>query len=125
MGNLQHTPWAFVAAILVATTALVALTTWEGWPSLLVAAVAALATCVGAMAAPATFTAPPPPAGEWRRRKSWQLAIAGLVTVATGIFLQETVGVAAIFGIVGAMLYGAVAPRAAADENATRERTDP
>lgn len=118
---MHRIPWSVTLAVFVLTSAVIALgESGPWWQRLLVGVIAALATVVGAMCAPAHFGRDDVGAAELRRRKQWQLVIAGATTAVLGRSFLDSPGVAAIFGIVAAMFVGALWPR----ENVARDTTD-
>lgn len=105
-----------VGIVFVLTAVIVAARTGFTGPLFLAAAVASVATVIGALCAPATFSMPRPDRAEALTRKSIQLVAAGGVTAATVWIFDTNPGVAAIGGIVAAMMVGAVWPRTASPE---------
>lgn len=113
---MKNIPWPIVGGVVVLTTVIVAARTGFTGPAFLVAAIASFATVVGALCAPTTFSPPRPDRAEARSRKSIQLTAAGVVTAGIVSFFATNPGVAAIGGIVAAMMVGAVWPRTASPE---------
>ena len=113
---MKNIPWPMVGIVFVLTAVIVAAGTGFTGPELLVAAIASLAMVIGALCAPATFSAPRPDPVEARSRKAIQLIAAGVVMVALAWPFSVTPGVAAIGGIVAAMMVGAIWPRTSSPE---------
>lgn len=113
---MKNIPWPMVGIVFVLTAVIVAARTGFTGALFLTAALASLATVIGALCAPATFSPPRPDRAEARSRKSIQLTAAGLVTAGIVWLFGTNAGVAAIGGIVAAMMVGAVWPRTASPE---------
>ena len=109
--GMEHIPWIIVGIVFVLTTALVAARIGLSGPSITLAAISSIATIFGAFCAPTTFTTPRPSPAEWRSRKEIQLVAAGFVTALLVWIFDTAAGVAAIGGIVAALMVGAVWPR--------------
>lgn len=111
---MKSFPWTITGIVFVVTTAVVAARLGLNGPSILTAAIASLATIIGAFFAPASYATPRPDPAEWRSRKEIQLVAAGFVTALLAWIFTTHAGVAAIGGIVAAMMVGAMWPRRAA-----------
>ncbi len=109
---MRPIPWTVLGVVFALTTVLLFVDLRAGLDSaaLLTAAIAALATCVGALCATASYAQGTSDA-EHRRRKERQLVLAGVAAVLAAWFFVDTPGVAAIIGIAVAMGVGAVWPR--------------
>lgn len=115
---MTRTPWPVFAAAFVVTAVGFLVRLGMGGSQVIVAMVAAAALCVGCALAPVSYgTTALAPAGVTRRRVIQFSAAVLAALVASWVFVQNA-GTAAIYGIVVAIVVGALAPR----ENAVRDR---